>query len=247
MSTRAPLAALAFAACALAACGRPSADAKTPAEPAPAPAPVPKAAEAPAAPATEENPPVKDAAREVTLTARLAVEHRAGEGFEPVMPDRAPFAVKTGDRIHVALGAPGATHTYAIGARKQAHYRRLGAWGPGELKGDRLWPDGLVLDEAQADLDTLFVVASSTPLDWLDDLDTADCADLVGQMPPDPPKAACDHLYGLYWKVSSPRGMAMPRTEPIQMADGRNAIAVVAPARPGTPFSAVKWSLRSRP
>jgi hypothetical protein len=48
----------------------------------------------------------------------------------------------------------------------------------------------------------------------------ADCSSLVGKMPPNPPVTACDHLYGLFWKIlPAVRGMVPPEVDVFD--DGR--------------------------
>ena len=108
------------------------------------------------------------------------------------------------------------------------------------------WPDGLILNDEQARMTTLFVIASSSQLDWAKNLSKEDCSALVGQMPPDPPKTACDHLYGLFRKVPGRvRGQVPPTVEYYRTHDGIKLPAVVT-SHSGAPYVAVEWLFKPR-
>jgi hypothetical protein len=51
---------------------------------------------------------------------------------------------------------------------------------------------------AQAKLTTLFVIASTEGLPWIEDLTRADCSSLVDKMPPDPHHRLSSHAGASY-------------------------------------------------
>lgn len=201
-------------------------------------------------PKTQENPNMKTAPSTATpsIGGRLAVQHRDGDGWTPYTPSQpVPIPIAPGDRLHVALDLSGASHVYAIGAEQQKTWHKLGGWDADAIEQGRPWPDGLVLDAAHAAITTVFLVASNEALPWAESLTTADCSALVGQMPKDPPESACDHLYGLTWKVPGrPRGRVAPKVQPIDTADGTRLMGVVAGPNQGAPYTAIEWAVRAR-
>jgi len=181
-----------------------------------------------------------------SIGGRLAVEHREGESFRPYAPTQpVPIPVAPGDRLHVVLDVSGAAHVHAIGAAQQKTWHKLGAW-PAEAFADGR-PKQWVLDAAHAEITTIFFVASSAALPWAEGLTTADCSALVGQMPKDEPESACDHLYGLTWKVPGrARGRVPPKVQAIDTAEGTRLMGVVAGPNKGAPYTAIEWAVRPR-
>lgn len=207
-----------------------------------------------AEPGDQTEPPGQkqgDMSDTTTIKALASVEHLQADGsYKAYNPERpVPTPIKAGDRLRVRLQVADDAWLYAVAAHRQAEYWQLGAWGPGEGVTDGVrvpWPDGLVLSDEQARMTTLFIVASSSPLDWAKNLSKEDCSALVGQMPPDPPKTACDHLYGLFWKVPGrPRGMVPPPVEYYRTQDGTKLPAIVA-SHSGSPYVAVEWQFKPR-
>jgi hypothetical protein len=132
---------------------------------------------------------------------------------------------------------------------READYAKLGAWAPGEhaSRGVRvLWPGGRVVTDDEATMTTLVVIASGEELPWLGDLTRTSCSDLVDKMPPDPPITACDHLYGLLWKVPPrPRGIVPVTIEPLE--DGATRMPAIVAEHSGAPYTAIEWQFKPRP
>ena len=186
----------------------------------------------------------------VATKGMAGVEHVQPDGsFLAYVPKNpVPTPIKEGDRLRVRLEAPDDTWIYAVSALRQANYWKLGVWAPSKpaTGGVRmLWPGGHALTADEATMTTLFVIASSEELPWARDLTRADCSALVDKMPPDPPTTACDHLYGLFWKVPKrPRGMVPPKVEVFQ--DGTTQISAIVAEHSGAPYAALEWQFKPR-
>jgi hypothetical protein len=108
-----------------------------------------------------------------------------------------------------------------------------------------LWPGGHAVTAGEATMTTLLVIASSEELPWARDLTRADCASLVNKMPPVPPVTACDHLYGLFWKIPKrPRGLVPPVVDSFQ--DGGTEVPAIVAAHAGAPYTAIEWQFKPR-
>lgn len=186
----------------------------------------------------------------VAIKGMAGVEHLQADGsFSAYLPGKpTPSAIKAGDRLRVRLEVGGGTWIYAVAVKRQAEYRKLGTWAPGESAGHGvriLWPGGHVLTDDDAAMTTLLVVASVEELPWLRDLARADCASLVGKMPAEPPVTACDHLYGLFWKVPKrPRGLVPPEVDVFQEEATR--IPAIVAEHSGAPYTAIEWQFKPR-
>lgn len=179
----------------------------------------------------------------VAITGLAGVEHRRDDGsFAPVQPGPLPTAIQAGDRLWVQVEPGAPVWLYAVSARGQAEYRKLGAWQP--AGGSRLlWPGGRVLSDDDAAMTTLFVVASPDPLVWLDELSRADCTAVVGKLRPRPPVTACDRLYGLFWTVPGRvRGMVAPSIGHIDA--GGSVVPAIRAAHRGAPYTAIEWQFQ---
>ncbi|MCG8416874.1 MAG: hypothetical protein MJE77_02880 [Proteobacteria bacterium] len=187
----------------------------------------------------------------ISMKGLASVEHAQPDSFfasyaatKPV-----PTPIKAGDRLRLQLEVSDEAWLYAVGAFRQAEYWKMGQWRPGEGAEGGIrtpWPAGHILTAEQARMNTMFVIASSQKLDWVENLTNKDCSALVGQMPPDPPKNECDHLYGLFWKVPSRvRGRVPPPVEYFTTADGTRLPAIVA-SQSGAPYTAVEWLFKPR-
>jgi hypothetical protein len=220
------------------------------AEPAAAKPVAPKPADELAKPAAQGQKVDMSTNKTVTIKGLASVEHRqAGDTFaayEPKAP--VPTPIKAGDRLRLKLEVADDTWIYAVAAFQQSEYWKVGEWGPGvdASGGVRTpWPEGHIVTEDQARMTTLFVIASAGELDWAHGLKREDCSALVGQMPSDPPKTACDHLYGLFWKVPKRiRGRVPPKVERLKL-DGVNLPAIVS-EHSGSPYTAVEWLFKPR-
>jgi hypothetical protein len=134
---------------------------------------------------------------------------------------------------------------YAVSAIDQAEFRKLGEWAPGEGAGgvQVLWPDGHPLATDEATMTTLFVIGAREELPWVRDLTHASCASLVGKMPPAQPTSACDHLYGLFWKIPRrPRGLVPPSVAYFQ--DGGTRVPAIVSEHSGAPYTAIEWQFK---
>jgi hypothetical protein len=187
----------------------------------------------------------------IAIKGMTGVEHaQAGGSFVAYLPEEpVPTPIKAGDRLHVRLEVADDTWLYAVAVVRQADYWKLGAWAPIKAAGTgvrMLWPGGHALTAADARMTTLLVVASTEELPWIKDLTRADCSSLVNKMPPDPPVTACDHLYGLFWKVpKQPRGLVPPEVDFFDDA-GKHLPAIVA-THSGAPYLALAWQFKPRP
>jgi hypothetical protein len=186
----------------------------------------------------------------VTIKGLASVEHHQGgdtfAAYEPRAPVPAP--IKAGDRLRLRLEVADDAWIYAVAAFQQSEYWKVGEWGPGVAAkgGVRIpWPDGHIVTDDEARMTTLFVIASAEELDWAQSLKREDCSALVGQMPPEPAKTACDHLYGLFWKVPKRiRGRVPPKVERLKY-DSVNLPAIVS-THSGSPYTAVEWLFKPR-
>jgi hypothetical protein len=188
--------------------------------------------------------------RTVAIKGMAAIEHAQADGrfviYEPGEP--ACPRIKAGDRLRVHLAVSDLTWIYAVSVTSNAVYTKLGAWSPGEhaASGVRLlWPGGRVLTPGDAAMATLIVVASADELPWLTDLVSADCSALENKMPPEPPITACDHLYGLFWKIPGRvRGIVPPEVDVFQ--DGDTRIPAIVAEHRGAPYTAIEWPFMPR-
>jgi hypothetical protein len=186
----------------------------------------------------------------LAMKGMAGVEHLQADGsFLAYLPrDPAPTPIKAGDRLRVRLEVADDTWIYAVSVIRQADYWKLGVWAPGNIAGSAvrmLWPGGHVLTAGEATMTVLLVIASGEELPWLRDLTRTDCSMLEGNMPPDPPISACDHLYGLFWKVPKrPRGIVPPKLGFFE-DDGTRIPAIVA-QHSGAPYTAIDWQFKPR-
>jgi hypothetical protein len=186
----------------------------------------------------------------VAMKGMAGVEHvQASGSFVAYLPlEPVPPSIRAGDRLRVRLEVADDTWLYAVSEIGRADYAQLGVWPPGNqaTPGFRmLWPGGHVLTADEATMMTLFVIASREELPWARDLTRTDCSILLGKMPPEPPSTACDHLYGLSWKVPRrPRGMIPHKIEFFQ--DGGIEIPAIVAAHSDAPYTALEWQFLSR-
>jgi hypothetical protein len=186
----------------------------------------------------------------VVMKGMAGVEHRQADGsfaaYQPKNP--VPTPIKAGDRLRVRLEVAADTWIYAVSVIRQADYWKLGMWAPGKNAsgGARmLWPGGHALTADEATMTTLLVIASSEELPWARDLTRTDCSSLVGKMPPEAPATACDHLYGLFWKIpKKPRGMVPPKVDFFE--DGGTRIPAIVAEHSGTPYTVLEWQFKPR-
>ncbi len=184
----------------------------------------------------------------VAIRGLAGVEQlQADGGFIAYLPGApVPTPIKAGDRLRVGLEIAGDVWIYAVSAIDQADYRKLGEWTPGGLAAggvQLLWPGGHPLTDDEATMTTLFVIGSREALPWVRDLTHASCASLVGKMPPAEPTSACDHLYGLFWKIPRrPRGMVPPTVDSFQ--DGGTRVPAIVSEHSGAPYTAIEWQFR---
>lgn len=217
-----------------------------PADPKPAD---PKPADSVARPAAQDHNPDMSTSKTVTIKGLASVEHQQPGGtfaaYEPKNP--VPTPIKAGDRLRLHLEVADGAWLYAVAAFQQSEYWKIGEWGPGGGTGGvRVpWPEGHVLTADDARMTTLFVVASSEELPWAHGLTREDCSALVGQMPPEPPKTACDHLYGLFWKVPGRvRGRVPPKVERLEV--GAVKLPAIVSSHSGSPYTAIEWLFKPR-
>jgi hypothetical protein len=189
--------------------------------------------------------------RTVAMKGMAGVEHlQADHSYLAYAPTSSiPTPIKAGDRLRVRLEVADSAWIYAVSVIREADYGKLGAWAPGEhasLGVRVLWPGGRTVTADEATMTTLVVIASSVELPWLADLTRTSCLDLVDKMPPDPPITACDHLYGLLWKVPPrPRGIVPVTIELLQ--DGGTRMPAVVAEHSGAPYTAIEWQFKPRP
>lgn len=183
----------------------------------------------------------------IEIKGLAGVEHRQADGafvaYEPKGP--VPTPIKAGDRLRLQVEVPDGVRLYAVAAFQQSEFWKLGEWGPANGGVRHPWPDGHVLTADDARMTTLFVVASSEELPWAHALTRENCSALVGGMPPEPPSSACDHLYGLFWKVPKRiRGRVPPKVE--RLAHGGVALPAIVASHAGAPYTAVEWLFKPR-
>lgn len=186
----------------------------------------------------------------VTIKGLASVEHRQNgdtfAAYEPRGP--VPTPIKAGDRLRLQLEVADDAWIYAVAAFQQSGYWKVGEWGPGVNTTGKVripWPEGHIITGDEARMTTLFVIASAGELPWARDLTREDCSDLVGKMPSESPQTACDHLYGLFWKVPKRiRGKVPPRVERLKL-DSVNLPAIVS-EHSGSPYTAVEWLFKPR-
>jgi hypothetical protein len=187
----------------------------------------------------------------ITMKGLAGVEHLQADArylaYQPTLS--VPTPIRAGDRLRVRLEITDAAWVYAVSVVRGADYERLGTWAPDEhaSSGVRvLWPGGRVWAAGEATMTTLVVIGSREELPWLRDLTRASCANLVDTQPADPPITACDHLYGLLWKVPPrPRGLVPLQVELLE--DGETRTPAIVAAHSGAPYTAIEWQLRPRP
>ena len=188
--------------------------------------------------------------RTIAMKGMVGVEHAQPDGsFVAHLPDKpAPPPLRAGDRLRARLEVADDAWLYAVSVIRQADYWQLGAWGPGERAagGVRvLWPGGRVLTGDEAAMTTLIVIGSGEELPWARDLTRTSCAHLVGKMPPDPPTTACDHLYGLFWRIPPRvRGLELPEVGVLE--DGPARIPAIVAAHSGAPYVALEWQFKPK-
>jgi hypothetical protein len=203
-----------------------------------------------------QRPPAAPAGSRGAMSKTVAIKGMAG--VEHLQPDDSfvaylpgtpvPTPIRTGDRLRVHLEVAGDAWIYAMSVIREADYRSLGVWPPDRhaSTGTRvLWPGGHALTADEAAMTTLLVIASRDELPWARDLTRADCASLVDKRPPDPPITACDHLYGLFWKIPPrPRGMVPPVVGAFQ--DGETRMPAIVAEHSGAPYTAIEWQFKPR-
>jgi hypothetical protein len=186
----------------------------------------------------------------VAMKGMAGVEHARTSGkFAAYLPlEPMPTPIRAGDRLRVRLEVPDDTWIYAVAAIRQSHYWKIGAWPPGNqgTPGVRmLWPGGHALSADEATMMTLFVIASSEELPWARDLTRADCSELVGTMPAKTPTSACDHLYGLFWRVPMRvRGLVPPEIEFFD--EGGTRIPAIVVDNSDEVYTALEWQFMAR-
>jgi hypothetical protein len=187
---------------------------------------------------------------EVVISGMSSVEHVQPDGsfavYQPGEP--VPPRIGAGDRLRVQLEAADGIWLYAVAELPGKLHTRLGAWPPGEIvRGGvgQLWPGGRVLSADGAAIRTLIVIASSEELAWARDLTTVDGSGMVGKPRPVAPVTACDHVYGLIWKVPPrPRGMVPPVVD--QLDDGGVRLPAIVSRNAGAPYTAIEWQFKPR-
>ena len=107
--------------------------------------------------------------------------------------------------------------------------------------------EGWLLDADAASMDSLLIVASSQPLPWIEGLDVATCADMVGKPFPASPSTDCEHLYGLFGKVPPmPRGKGVGELPELMRKPGVVAVMAVPAEHRGNGLVAVQYQFKSR-
>ena len=140
----------------------------------------------------------------VSISGALAVQHKQDNGtFVSYIPERTNrVLVRVGDRVFGKIDAPASATVYAIGATmRDQKYWKVDEFKPGAIKDGLIWPGGLVVDEKMYLMQTLYLVASASPLEWAETLVPTECGHLIGKPNPDPPATVCDYLYGLVYKA----------------------------------------------
>jgi hypothetical protein len=188
--------------------------------------------------------------RTLTMRGMVSVEHvQPDHSFVVDVPDKpVPPPLWAGDRLRARLEVTDDAWIYAVSVIRQADYWRLGVWDPGEGAADGvrvLWPGGRVLTADEAAMTTLIVIASVEELSWARDLTRTNCAHLVGRMPPDPPATACDHLYGLFWRLQPlVRGLELPEVGVLEDGDAR--LPAIVAVHSGSPYVALEWQFKPK-
>jgi hypothetical protein len=185
----------------------------------------------------------------VAIKGMAGVEHRQPDGsFVAYVPEEPAIPIRAGDRLRVRLEVADDVWIYAVSARQQAEYWKLGVWAPERRVsgGVRLlWPGGRELSAEDAAMTTLLVVAAREELPWLGELTRADCTALVGKRPPEPPVTACDRLYGLFWHIPGRvRGLIPPTIDHFQ--DGAVRVSAIVTHHSGAPYIAIEWPFQPR-
>ncbi|TVQ87827.1 MAG: hypothetical protein EA397_17715 [Deltaproteobacteria bacterium] len=148
----------------------------------------------------------------VSLRLRAGVEHADGDAFvrAPVTMG-VPTSIKAGDKVWLQVVAGAGLHVYGLAVSdSQGTWRKVVHAAPDSAQSEErlLFADGWVLSEQDAQMRSLYVVASVEPLSWLDALDAPqDCSALAAQPKADVPSTPCEHLMNLRFEVpSAPRG-----------------------------------------
>jgi hypothetical protein len=102
-----------------------------------------------------------------------------------------------------------------------------------------------VLAADEAAMTTLIVIGSAEELPWARDLTRMSCAQLVGTPRPVAPETACDHLYGLFWRIP-PRVRGLEPPEVGVLEDGAARIPAVVSSNRGAPYTALEWQFKPK-
>jgi hypothetical protein len=188
-----------------------------------------------------------DAMTTVQIKGFVAVEHGDDAGalsFSPGKP--VPFPLKARDTVWVRAEVDDSLYYYGVSSVGQARYRVLWTGAPGAHSGERVpFSQGLTVGPDHEGMDSLFLVASSEPLAWLGASGEVDCSAQVGKMPVTPPQSACDHLYGLNWKIPpQPRGLVRPTVEFISL--GGKTLGARVSEHQGETYTAVQFQFKPR-
>ena len=153
----------------------------------------------------------------VSLRLRAGVEHAEGDGFVRAPVTRGvPTPIKAGDKVWLQVVAGAELHVYGVAVSdNQGTWRKVVYAGPDSAQPNErlLFADGWVLSELDAQMRSLYVVASPEPLTWLDALDAPqDCSALAAQPKADAPSTPCERLMNLRLEVRVPRrkGKGLP-------------------------------------
>jgi hypothetical protein len=186
--------------------------------------------------------------RTLAMRGMVSVEHaQPGGGFIAHQPDTPfPPSLRAGDRLRARVEVADDAWLYAISVIGQADYWRLGAPGEPTAGGVRVpWPGGRVLTADEASMTSLIVIGSIEELPWARDLTRTSCAHLVGKTPPSPPTTACDHLYGLFWRI--PRRVRGPELPEVGLLeDGPARLPAIVASHRGSPYVALEWQFKPK-
>jgi len=186
--------------------------------------------------------------QQLSLQALVAAEYPdADSGWAQL--GTVPNRIRAGDRVWVAAHVDDAAHVYVVGS-KQIEYSffPMGKSAPqptDAAQPRQVLPGGQVLSELHASMTALFVIASTEPLPWLDDLEPITCEQYIGVYPPDEPTDPCGHLANLYFKCPKERRGPYRPISSVLDAEGRELIAE-SKSFAGAPFVIVKLPIGVR-